>query len=78
LSRNPLNHEGRLVVELAGDGDVRARCRGGGAVYRLGFVDGRWWCGCPARGRCSHLAALELVVAVTLAKPEPALDGGSA
>jgi hypothetical protein len=40
--------EGRLVVELVVSGDVRARCRGGGAVYRLGFVEGRWWCECPA------------------------------
>ena len=55
--------EGRLVVELVVAGEVRARCRGGGAVYRLGFVDGRWWCECPAHGRCSHLVALELVVA---------------
>lgn len=39
-----------------------ARCRGRGAEYALGLgVDG-WYCGCPARGRCCHRVALELVV----------------
>jgi hypothetical protein len=32
--------------------------RGGGAVYRLGWQDGRWRCDCPALGTCSHLHAL--------------------
>ncbi len=58
--------EGRLVVRLVdeGAGVVEADCRGGGAVYRLGHRDGRWVCSCAARGRCSHLVALQLVVAV--------------
>jgi uncharacterized Zn finger protein len=55
--------EGRLIVEHVGAGEVRARCRGGGAVYRLGFKNGRWSCTCPALGRCSHLCALGLVTA---------------
>ena len=55
--------EGRLVVEHATGGEVRARCRGDGAVYRLGFKNGKWRCDCPALGRCSHLVALGLVVA---------------
>jgi hypothetical protein len=58
--------EGRLVVDLVIPGEVRARCRGGGACYRLGFVDGDWFCSCPALTRCSHLVALGLVVAPAL------------
>jgi uncharacterized Zn finger protein len=54
--------EGRLTVELVADGEVRARCRGDGAIYRLTYEDGRWSCTCPALGRCSHLMALGLVV----------------
>ncbi len=55
--------EGRLVVDLVANGEVRARCRGDGAIYRLGYRNGRWACSCPALGRCSHLVALGLVVA---------------
>jgi uncharacterized Zn finger protein len=53
--------EGRLVVEHVAGDMVRARCRGGGAVYELGLEAGGWWCSCLARGRCSHLVALQLV-----------------
>jgi uncharacterized Zn finger protein len=60
--------EGRLVV-LQVDGDsIAAECRGAGEVYRLGHRTGRrggwWWCSCPAKGHCCHLAALQLVTAV--------------
>ena len=55
--------EGRLIVELVANGEVRARCRGDGALYNLGFHGGRWACDCPALGRCSHRVALGLVVA---------------
>jgi len=60
--------EGRLVV-LRVDGDlVEAQCRGAGEVYELGHRPGRrggwWWCSCPARGRCCHVSALQLVTAV--------------
>jgi uncharacterized Zn finger protein len=54
--------EGRLTVLHVDEALVRASCRGGGAVYVLGWSGDGWWCGCAARGRCSHLAALELVV----------------
>lgn len=54
--------EGRLVVEHVGGGTVRARCRGRGALYALGFDGAAWSCSCPARSRCAHLAALQLVV----------------
>jgi uncharacterized Zn finger protein len=56
--------EARLSVEHV-DGDrIRATCRGdSGAIYELGFdpAQQEWHCGCPARGRCSHLTALMLV-----------------
>jgi hypothetical protein len=57
--------EARLAV-LRVDGDlIEAECRGAGEVYRLGHRPGRrggwWWCSCPARGHCCHLAALQLV-----------------
>jgi uncharacterized Zn finger protein len=54
--------EGRLTVQHVDEAIIRASCRGGGAVYILGWDGDAWWCGCPARGRCAHLAALELVV----------------
>ncbi len=58
--------EGRLTIRHVDEdaGVVEAECRGGGAVYRLAHRDGRWACSCPARGRCSHLHALALVIAV--------------
>lgn len=58
--------EGRLTVERVGCGDsyVVASCRGdSGEVYDLGF-DARaseWRCTCPAKSKCSHLVALQLV-----------------
>ncbi len=58
--------EGRLVVrELDEDaGVVQADVRGDGAVWTLGHDSTGWHCSCPARGRCAHLLALGLVVAV--------------
>lgn len=53
--------EGRLVVERVAGSEIRARCRGGGAVYDLGLDRGAWWCSCPALSLCSHLVALQLV-----------------
>ena len=53
--------EGRLVVEHATGGEIRAHCRGGGQVYDLGLERGEWFCSCPALGLCSHLVALQLV-----------------
>lgn len=55
--------EARLTItRLEGD-DVRATCRGSGAVHHLGHhvACGGWWCSCPARTTCSHLVALQLV-----------------
>jgi hypothetical protein len=55
--------EARLLVTLVDQDRVEARCRGdSGEVYRLGLEPtGRWWCSCPALGRCAHLVGLKLV-----------------
>jgi uncharacterized Zn finger protein len=56
--------EGRLIVTEVGERGVIAECRGdSGAVYTLGYRhdESRWGCTCPARGRCAHLVALQLV-----------------
>jgi hypothetical protein len=58
--------EGRLQVEHVDEATIRARCRGGGTVYELGFDDvgeleGGWYWSCSALGRCAHLVALQLV-----------------
>lgn len=61
--------EGRLIVREVGlpshPGRIVAECRGdSGSVWMLGY-DPRaeeWRCGCDARGECSHLKALKLVV----------------
>ena len=55
--------EGRLVIRSVDAGSARAECRGDGAIYAVGFADGRWSCNCPALGRCSHEYALGLVTA---------------
>ena len=58
--------EGRLIVRALDDdaGTVDADCRGSGAVWSLGRDTDGWWCSCPARSTCSHVAALQLVVAL--------------
>jgi uncharacterized Zn finger protein len=53
--------EGRLTVERVDVAGIRATCRGAGALYSLGYENGRWRCSCPAVGRCAHLVALMLV-----------------
>lgn len=55
--------EGRLTVTELSRERVVAECKGdSGAVYRLGWTDLRWACDCPARSKCAHLTALQLVV----------------
>jgi uncharacterized Zn finger protein len=56
--------EGRVIVDRVADGVVRARVRGAGAVHHVGYDHARWACDCPARGRCAHLLAVGLVVAI--------------
>jgi uncharacterized Zn finger protein len=55
--------EGRLRILDINEESVAAHCMGDGAeLYRVGFANGAWHCGCPAVGRCAHLVALQLVV----------------
>jgi uncharacterized Zn finger protein len=56
--------EGRLIVDHVAGGEIRAHCRGGGAVYLLTHDRDGWLCSCPALGRCAHLIALMLVTEV--------------
>jgi uncharacterized Zn finger protein len=55
--------EGRVQIYRVDDHVVRATVRGQGEIGRLGFDEGDgWWCNCPARSRCAHHVALQLVV----------------
>jgi hypothetical protein len=58
--------EGRVRVLAASerDGFISAEVRGDtAATYGCGFEpDGGWYCGCAARGTCSHIRALQLIV----------------
>lgn len=59
--------EGRLLVKKVDGRMIVAQCRGDhGEMYDLGHdpKNGQWRCTCPARGRCSHLVALQLVTAL--------------
>lgn len=56
--------EGRLIVTRVDKRTVEATCRGDGRVYHLGRTARGWHCDCPSPGRCSHLLALGLVVAI--------------
>lgn len=55
--------EGRVVVGLVDRGRVVACVRGSGAIYEVHHDRDLWWCTCPARGRCAHLLAVQLVTA---------------
>jgi hypothetical protein len=49
-----------------GAGTASAECRGdSGMTYSVGrTATGRWECTCEAKGRCSHVIALQLVVSL--------------
>lgn len=53
--------EGRLQVLGVRNHSINAICRGNGEIYHLGYAEGHWWCHCQAKGKCSHLVALQLV-----------------
>lgn len=61
--------EGRLTVtRVSADAElaraqVVATCRGDHDSYVLGFdaVERLWRCTCPARRKCAHITALQLV-----------------
>jgi hypothetical protein len=63
--------EGRLNITRVRMDSIAATCRGSDAFYWLGWEEGGWWCSCPARARCSHLVALQLVTV----RPEPRESG---
>lgn len=54
--------EGRLIVHKVNEAGVYASCRGSGTTHTVTQGRGGWSCTCEARGRCSHLVALMLVV----------------
>ena len=59
--------EGRLTIErMEPSGLIVASCRGSAGVYHLGYDPSKrqWRCTCVSgrRRRCSHIAALRLVV----------------
>lgn len=57
--------EGRVTVTRVGAHHVGGMVRGdSAAVYRVAFTGGRWWCTCDARGRCSHIQAVQLCTVV--------------
>jgi hypothetical protein len=54
---------GRLEIELVSQGHVVASCRGGGGTYAITYDPRKrkWSCSCPARRRCCHVTAAQLV-----------------
>ena len=62
--------ESRLTIRDVGPGDIRATCKGDGAVYQVGWDRGRGWsCTCPAFTRCAHEVALGLVTGTMTGPP---------
>ncbi len=57
--------EGRLDVRKVEADEIAAYVRGDSAeVYSVGYTPAGWYCDCSARGRCSHVMALQLVTLV--------------
>jgi hypothetical protein len=54
---------GRVEVRWVTPGHAVVVVQGDSGEWRLVYQRGRWRCPCPAWVRCSHLAAVELVVA---------------
>ena len=66
--------EGRVLVLSVTADSVSAVARGDGALHRVDYDPRRGWrCSCPAIGRCCHLLAIGLVVAV--GRPSRAVAG---
>lgn len=40
---------------------TEARVKGDHGTYHVVYRQGRWWCSCPARKKCSHIEAVERV-----------------
>lgn len=59
--------DGRLVVTCVRFGRITSTCRGEGHIWHQTWPAGQWRCTCPATSQdCSHLLALQRVVAVDL------------
>lgn len=65
--------EGRVVVDEAGAGHIRATVRGDGVLHHVSCDDDGWHCTCPRTqpGSCSHVLALMLVSAPYRPRPSP-------
>lgn len=58
--------EGRVIVTALDAHRVEAVVRGDAVLHSCSYHAGAWACSCEARGRCSHLLAVGLIVAVDL------------
>ena len=56
--------EGRVVLARVTDDEAVAQIRGDGAIHSVVARSAYWSCTCPAYGRCAHLLAVGLVIAV--------------
>ena len=56
--------EGRVQLVRVTESNALAKVRGDGAVHTVIANPKFWSCSCPAKGRCAHLLAVGLVVAV--------------
>ena len=55
--------EGRVIITSVAGEHIRATCRGDGEIHRVEIHGDDRQCTCLARGRCSHIAAVNLVTA---------------
>lgn len=53
--------EGRVLLHEVRAGTVKAKVRGSDQFYEVTLRNGYWNCNCYAKGRCSHLVAVQLV-----------------
>lgn len=58
--------EGRVVITRVEPGRATAVVRGDGHLWHVTAEGPIWTCTCLARGRCSHLQAVGLVVAIDI------------
>lgn len=76
LKASRLAGSGRITLRTLADDLVVARVRGDSArVYSTGWDPSGWWCTCAAQRRCSHIAAVQLVVLEPLAQAGPGPKG---
>jgi len=62
--------EGRVILRRVDERQIVANVRGDSAAVYLVSADARGWsCSCPARGRCSHVIACQLVTLTPRSEP---------